>query len=202
MIGVLTSGVALGVHVPGLALAHRIRERGRDAVIFVLERLLPDSKRATTVRMKHAFHRDFRLALAGQRLAIDPSTAVSETKVRELAEQWRRLGVRRLVLFSGFWLSVVERCAALSGSRFEVDVCHVDSVPSPSFRAAGQVLSRARQVWLADAVHSSVPCTIPVSTRPPVRWTDRERRLLVHGGGWGMGTYRQRANELREQGLN
>jgi hypothetical protein len=201
VIGVLTSGVALGVHVPGLLLAQRMRERGADVEIFVLERLLPDSKRATTARMKYAFHRDFRVALTGQRLAVDPSAAVSETNVRELAGHWRRHGLRRLVLFSGFWLPVVERCAALSGNWLEVDICHVDSVPSPSFRAAGQVLSRARQVWLADAVHSSLPCTIPVSTRPPVRWTDRERRLLVHGGGWGMGTYRQRANELREQGF-
>jgi hypothetical protein len=201
MIGVLTSGVALGVHVPGLLLAQRMRERGAHVEIFVLERLLPHSKRATTAQMKYAFHRDFRVALAGQRLAFDPSTAVSEAKVRELAEHWRRHGLRRLVVFSGFWLPVVERCAALSGNWLEVDICHVDSVPSPSFRAAGQILSQARQVWLADAARSFLPCTIPVSTRPPLRWTERERRLLVHGGGWGMGTYRERANELREQGF-
>src|SRR5690349_14067038 len=102
MIGVLTSGVALGVHVPGLLLSHRIRERGTEVEIFVLERLLPGSKRATTARMKYAFHRDFRLALAGQRLAIDPSAVVSDMKVRELAEYWRSHGFRRLVLFSGF----------------------------------------------------------------------------------------------------
>ena len=42
MIGVLTSGVALGVHVPGLLLAQRMRERGAQVEIFVLERLLPD----------------------------------------------------------------------------------------------------------------------------------------------------------------
>jgi hypothetical protein len=201
MIGILTSGVALGVHVPGLLLAQRVREHGANVEIFVLERLLADSTRATTARMKYAFHRDFRVALAGQRLAIDPSATVSEAKVRELVELWRSHGLRRLVVFSGFWLPLLERCAAVSGNWLEVDVCHVDSVHSPSFRSAGQALSRVRQVWLADAAHLSLPCTIPVSTRPPLRWTDRERRLLVHGGGWGMGTYRQRAHELREQGF-
>jgi hypothetical protein len=201
MIAILTSGVALGVHVPGLLLAQRLRERGADAKIFVLERLLPDATRMTTARMKSALHRDFRVALAGQRLAMDPSTTVPELNIRELAEQWRKHDVQRLVVLSGFWLPVLERCAALSGHWLDADVCHIDSVHSPSFRAAVQVLSRTRQVWLADAANASLPCTIPVSTRPPLHWAGRERRLLVHGGGWGMGTYRQRADELREQGF-
>lgn len=201
MIEVLTSGVALGVHVPGLLLAQRMRELGADAQVLVLERLLPDSKRATAAKMKFAFHRDFRVALAGQRLAIDPSAAVPEPTLRELAEQWRQRQVRRLVVLSGFWLPILEQCAALSGYRPQVDVCHVDSVPSPSFRALGCIPPEVRQVWLADWTNSAVPYTIPVSARPPVSWTDRDRRLLLHGGGWGMGTYRQRTNELRDNGF-
>jgi hypothetical protein len=75
MIEVLTSGVALGVHVPGLLLADRPRERGVDATVSVLERLLPERTLATTTGMKWAFHRDFRFALAGQRIAANaPST--------------------------------------------------------------------------------------------------------------------------------
>jgi hypothetical protein len=201
VIAVLTSGVALGVHVPGLLLAQRMRERGANVEIFVLERLLPESKRETIARMKFAFHRDFRIALAGQRLALDPSAGVSHTRMRELADHWRTHGIRRLVLFSGFWLPIIEQCAGISGNRLAMDICHVDSVPSPSFRAAGKALSKTRQVWLADAAHSRLPCTIPVSTRPLVRWSARERRLLVHGGGWGMGTYRRRADELRGRGF-
>jgi hypothetical protein len=201
VIDVLTSGVALGVHVPGLLLAQRMREVGAEAEVLVLERALPDSKRATAAKMKFAFHRDFRVALTGQRLAVDPATAVPESTLAVLAEQWRERQVRRLVVLSGFWLPIVEQCAALSGYRPEVDVCHVDSVSSPSFRALGELPSEVRQMWLADWANSAVPYTIPVSARPPVRWADRDRRLLVHGGGWGMGTYRQRATELRDSGF-
>jgi hypothetical protein len=60
MIGVLTSGVALGVHVPGLPLADRLTEQGVGAEVFVLERLLPENGRATAARLKWAFHRDAR----------------------------------------------------------------------------------------------------------------------------------------------
>jgi hypothetical protein len=201
VIDVLTSAVGLGVHVPGVLLAQRLRERGANVEVVVLERLLPDSKRATTARMKFAFHRDSRVAFAAQRLAVDPSAAVAESTLRELAEEWRQRRVRRLVVLSGFWLPLIEQCAALSGNRPEVDVCHVDSVTSPSWRAVGRLPPQVRQVWLADWMHSTVPYTIPVSARPPVCWTDRDHRLLVHGGGWGVGTYRQRANELRDHGF-
>src|SRR5262245_1771166 len=114
-----------------------MRERGADVEVVVLERLLPDSKRATTAKMKFAFHRDFRVALAGQRLAVGPSTAVPESTLRKLADRWRQRRVHRVVVLSGFWLPLIEQCAALSGHRPEIDVCHVDSVPSPSWRAVG-----------------------------------------------------------------
>jgi hypothetical protein len=104
-------------------------------------------------------------------------------------------------VLSGFWLPLVEQCADLSGHSPDVEVCHVDSVPSPSFRAAEPLPPRLRQVWLSDWANTTVPHTIPVSARSPVPWPDRDRRLLVHGGGWGMGTYRQRADELRKNGF-
>ena len=37
MIGILTSGVALGVHVPGLLLQRRLAERGVPSEVYVLE---------------------------------------------------------------------------------------------------------------------------------------------------------------------
>jgi hypothetical protein len=76
MIGVLTSGVALGAHVPGLLLADRLTEQGVDAEVFVLERLLPEHGRATAARLKWAFHRDARFASAGRRLAADSTDLI------------------------------------------------------------------------------------------------------------------------------
>ncbi|MFD3684805.1 hypothetical protein ACFWTE_08325 [Nocardiopsis sp. NPDC058631] len=116
MIEILTFGVALGVHVPGLLLARRVRERGGDVRVTVLERLLPEDERATTEKMKWAFHRDFRVALAGQGIARDPSEAVTEEAVEELFRSWRGRGVDTFVVLSGFWLPIVARYAARSGA--------------------------------------------------------------------------------------
>ena len=200
MIEVLTSGVALGVHVPGLLLADRLREQGAEAGVSVLERLLPAEKLRTTAEMKVAFHRDFRLARAGQRVRTDPAAVVAEDAVARLHQRWRDRGVRQFVVFSGFWLPLLERYLSTCDERPSVDVCHVDSVASPSFRGTPDV--GARQTWLMHAESGTVPCSIPVTRQAPIRWEARENRLLVHGGGWGMGTYRDKTPALRAHGFD
>ncbi|GAA3567342.1 hypothetical protein [Kribbella ginsengisoli] len=200
MIEILTSGVALGVHVPGLLLADRLAEQGQAANVSVLERLMPPETLATTARSKQAFHRDFRIALAGQKLARDASVATEEAAVTALLDDWHARRVTRFVVFSGFWLPLVERYIAQYG-EVPVDVCHVDSVQSPSFDKAGPTSLPVRHIWLADADNLTIPCSIPVSRDAAVPWREREQRLLVHGGGWGMGTYRERADDLLQAGF-
>ncbi|NEA33883.1 hypothetical protein [Streptomyces sp. SID13031] len=200
MIEILTSGVALGVHVPGLLLADRLKEQGGTANVSVLERLLPADTLATTARSRQAFHRNFRIALAGQKLARDASVSTEEAAVEALLDSWHGRVVSRFVVFSGFWLPLVERYVAQYG-EVPVDVCHVDSVQSPSFDKAGPTSLPVQHIWLADADNLTIPCSIPVSREQPVPWKDRDQRLLVHGGGWGMGTYRERADDLLQAGF-
>ncbi|MFD3732241.1 hypothetical protein [Streptomyces sp. NPDC058632] len=200
MIAILTSGVALGVHVPGLLLASRLGERGAEAVVEVIERLLPDDRLRMIEASRSLFHRDFRAARAGQRLAADPARAVDDAALVALHRRWTGLGVRRVVVFSGFWLGVLERLSVLGLRLPEVTICHVDSVESPSFRRAGPVAAGTQVVRLASAAGGDLPCTIPVTHRSPVLWDERDGRLLAHGGGWGMGTYRQRAADLSAEG--
>ncbi|MCE7008481.1 hypothetical protein LWC34_37575 [Kibdelosporangium philippinense] len=195
MIEILTSGVALGVHVPGLLLADRLRERGIAANVSVLERMLPPETLETTTKMKWAFHRDFRVALAGQRVARDASIAIPHEAQEALLSSWRARNVQKFVVFSGFWLPILEQY-----SPAPVDVCHVDSVISPSFQKVKTSLN-PRPIWLANATSGTIPYSIPVTHTPPLPWESRAHRLLVHGGGWGMGTYRERATELRSHGF-
>ncbi|WP_055693522.1 hypothetical protein [Streptomyces prasinopilosus] len=200
MIAVLTSGVALGVHVPGLLLASRLRERGVEASVEVLERLLPDDRLRTIEASRSVFHRDFRVARAGQRLASDPSRAVDDAALVALHRRWTGLGVRRVVVFSGFWLDPLRRLSTMGRRLPDVTVCHVDSVDSPSFRRADPTAGGTQVIRLASSATGDLPFTIPVTHETPLPWAGRGGRLLVHGGGWGMGTYRERAADLAAAG--
>ncbi|SDG51158.1 hypothetical protein SAMN05216553_108420 [Lentzea fradiae] len=202
-IAVLTSGVALGVHVPGLLLARRLAEAGVRARVDVLERHLPEARRDLIPESKVAFHRDFRVALAGQRLARRNPAELAEDSVSALLAEWEDEQVDLLVVLSGFWLPAVRRYAsARAGVR--VHACHVDSTASPSFRSAGWTASaqeRHEDVWLLEQNAGGVATTIPVSRAEPVPWSARNGRLLAHGGGWGMGTYRSDAADLTSEGF-
>jgi hypothetical protein len=209
VIVVLTSGVALGVHVPGLLLARRLRERGVEAQVEVFEHLLPEERRLQIGRAKRLFRDDFRAARAGQRLTRDLSPLLDGAAVRTASDRWHEAPVRTFVVLSGFWLPVLERFLAGCGpDPPEVDLLHVDSCLSPSWRlpAATAAADRHRSVWLLDAAGpdrgtAAIPWTIPVSAEDPVPWSARRPRVLSHGGGWGMGTYRNRGRELLARGI-
>jgi hypothetical protein len=200
MRALLTSGVALGVHVPGLLLAKRLAERGSGASVEVLERLLPRERLAAVAASRSLFQRDFRAARAAQRLAADPSRAIDDATLVAVQRRWAERGVRDVVVFSGFWLGPLDRLTALGLPLPRITVCHVDAVVSPSFRRAGRLTAQHRTVWLASSARGCLPWTIPVSEEAPVPWGERTGRLLVHGGGWGMGTYRERAVALQDAG--
>jgi len=202
MIAILTSGATLGVHVPGVLLARRLRESGVDAGIHVLESLLPAAKLATMAELKWAFHRDYRFALAARKLGRDTATDLDEAVVLALHRRWRDGGVRHLVAFSGHWLPVLHGYRDFLGEPVAVDLCRGDAAPMQSFvRTGAPPYQGAREVNLADLALETLPWTIPVTRTPPVPWPERGRRILVHGGGWGLGTYRQRAAELAEHGF-
>ncbi|MFC6080082.1 glycosyltransferase family protein [Sphaerisporangium aureirubrum] len=201
MIAILTSGPGLGAHVPGLLLSRRLAERGVRSRVDVFEASWPEERRERIAASKQAYQRDFRYARLGQRLFRNLSEAFDPAAVDGLLREWRAHGVTRLVVLGGFWLPVADRYAAGSEGRVEVDVCHMDSVRSPSF--ARQRESPAhREIWLFDAANAAIPWTIPPSDSLPLPWSARRDRFVAHGGGWCMGTYREYAGELAALGTS
>lgn len=215
MVTVLTSGVALGVHVPGVLLARRLRAAGVPADVVVLESLLTTAKRMRAEANRAVFHADFRLARAGHRIVRLPTDDVDPARRAALFARWHDEQAERFVVFSGFWTPLLRAYAYMyeteTGRPVHVDVCHVDSVDSPSFRAVSAAIPRTWQtVRLADAAATATgtttdvfPTTIPVTDDPFVPWHQRlaDPRVLAHGGGWGMGTYRDGARALAERGI-
>jgi hypothetical protein len=82
-----------------------------------------------------------------------------------------------------------------------VEICHLDSEPTASLRLFADRIDRHEHVQMFDATRDAIPNTIPITDEPPLPWSARPPRLLAHGGGWGLGTYRSRAGELLDRGL-
>ena len=202
MIEILTSGATYGVHVPGLLLARRLGAHGVPARVTVLERLLPDGKRTVVAGLKRAYHRSYRFAQASRKLGGNTGADVSAEAAEALFDDWAGRGVSRFVVFSGYWLGLIRRYQERVRVPVPVDLCRGDALPMQSFLVGAVPGLRAvREVNLADLPGNALPWTIPVTDQPPVPWPERRPAVLVHGGGWGLGSYRERAGEMAAAGI-
>ncbi|MEU9856329.1 hypothetical protein [Streptomyces sp. NPDC047974] len=195
----LTSGVALGTHIPGLMLHRALSARALPSRVYVLETYFPEEIRQRIRTAKGRYSRDFRLAKAAHALAADHVELIPPETLAALFDEWDAAGTGSITVFSGFWTGIV---AAYAERRpgVRVDVCHVDAVPSPSHRHAKEITG-STHTWLLDPVTNALNQAIPV-TRAGARlpWEARSIGFLAHGGGWGMGTHAAAAARLVEAG--
>ena len=187
--------------MPALILAGRLRALGIEVRVDVFERLLRPDELDRLKAAKLAFRENFKLAVAAQRMVRDQMPALDDDAVGELLHEWRAADVNQVVIFSGFWVPVVERYEALAARPVTVDICHLDAASTASFNLFQTRTRHHRHVWMFDAERGTAPTSIRVGDEEPVPWHRREPRLLAHGGGWGLGTYRDRAVDLARAGL-
>ena len=198
---VLCGGPGLGFYVPGVILAKQL-ERHCPVEVEVIERLLPADKQELVIRSRRKFHADFRIALMAQRLATDITNQLDTAQVEATLQRWRASDRRRFVVFSGFWATLVQRYLRdYAPGPVAVDFCHVDSAPSSSWGLVEKGMPGIRNVWFLRFETRSLHYRLDVNGEPPLPFTERARRLLCHGGGWGMGTYRERTRALAEHEL-
>jgi hypothetical protein len=194
---VLCAGPGLGFYVPGAILARR----RPPAEVVVIESLLPPAKQAVVQRSRHAFHHDFRVALMAQRVVRDITPDLDGAKVAALLDGWRRAGRRRFACFSGFWMPILGRyLAEVDGAS--ADLCHVDAAPSSSWTLVPERHARMRDRWFLSWAERRQCLRLDIDGQSPLPWSARSGRLLAHGGGWGMGTYRERVQALPNVALD
>jgi hypothetical protein len=154
------------------------------------------------MRSRRKFHADFRMALMAQRLATDITNQLDTAEAERTLQRWRASERRRFVVFSGFWATLLHRYIRdYAPGPVAVDFCHVDSAPSSSWGLVEKRLPGIRDVWFLHFETRAVHYRLDVNSAPPVPFAERAPRLLCHGGGWGMGTYRERTRTLAEHEL-
>lgn len=199
---ILCGGPGLGFYVPGLIVDYQLQIRGVPTEVLVFESFLLEEKRNKIQETKIAFHRKFDVALMGQKLARDISPSLDPFLVSSLLATWRQEQRKRFVVFSGFWLPIVEKyLQTIDFPHLSIDLCHVDADTSISWKLHSVDHPCLRHVWFCNWKKNRIAYSLHVSREEPMPWHERAGRFVIHGGGWGMGTYQNKIAELAGIGL-
>ena len=194
---VLTSCVGLGLYIPALLIERQLRRSGLDADVEVIEGYYTPERQHAHFAHRDAHHANFALAKLAHRMARPVEHCLDRGKVAALFERWRGQGRRHFIVWAGFWLPLLERYrGAAPELEVEIDRCRIDAVASASFNVHRDLDEGGSEIWLWNWAERRIVHEIPVTGIAPIPFGERDDRLVVHGGGWGIGTYRDAASEL------
>lgn len=206
---ILCSGFGLGFYIPGILVARGLEKRGISSDVFVFEAVLDPVKQRRIDDSKATYHNHFAAAQMATRMPKDIRDSMDAEAAQRLIEQWDREDREHFIALSGNWVYILDmyRERRIRGGRSapQVDLLYVDSDYSPSWRSMKKFVpdfkSRYREVWLYHAETGDLQRCIPIGEEEPVPYDNRRASYVVHGGGWGIGTYRSEADELARLGI-
>jgi hypothetical protein len=206
-VSILCSGFGLGFYIPGLLINYQLKQTFIPTEVLVFETLFQTDKKDKIDESKKAYHNNFSVALMAQKMPKDIRTGLDEMLVEQLLQLWEKEDRRHFIAISGHWIYILDRYRERQYPKpIYVDLLYVDSGLSPSWKSLKKFNpgydAPYQEVWLYDWQNRSVNQYISVSRDKPIRFDEREDRYVIHGGGWGMGTYREKISELEQFGLS
>lgn len=200
---ILSSGVALGAYVPPLLVYNHLKALGYNAEFFVIENLIDDKKKNNIIKNKFAFHRNFKIALTGQKLSERSDYGINSEKVQLLYKEWDKLNAKKFSVFSGFWTRIVEDyILSREVVDYQVYLCHLDADISTSWKNYTLTKIKMKNIWMFNLQRKEVAYYIKVTSDLPKAFKKRSKRFVIHGGGWGMGTYVNKVPELKKYNID
>ncbi len=202
LVTILASGSSLGAYVPALLLDRQLCARGLTTDVLLIENSFLGEKRDNIAKTKSAFHHNFALARMAQKLVRDIEPSLDHDGVERLLAAWESEGRTRFIVVYGFWVPILARYLARASfaDAIRFDLVHPDSVISPSWRY-DTTDPRYRHLWLCDGQQRRINYRLQVADTPPLAYEQRNGRFVIHGGGWGLGTYQERIPQLTAQGI-
>lgn len=198
---ILCSGMGLGVYVPSLLLEYQLQQRGIKTEVFVIEKYFTKDKRAKLEENRKAYHNNFKVAVMGHKMAKGDITSNLEWRnIEQLLQNWAEGEKRDFIMMSGQWSKILETYLEKSGvTNVRIEAVHLDSGIAPSWKKFKNDKSHFHEVWIFDNNVKDLSCAIWVNDGKVIPFEERENRVFLHGGGWGMGTYRDKINELNHK---
>jgi hypothetical protein len=196
-VAILCAGPGLGFYIPGLVMNYQLNQKGLNSTCFVFESLLIKDKQQNAVKAKEKFHKSFSYALAGQSLAKDPSPYLDPNELISLFQKWESGNINQFILLSGFWVPVIEKYLyKVNTSKVSVICCHLDSADSTSWSLFKSIGFEHQHVWFLNWEKDEICFHLNYDHSDAIPFFKREHRLIIHGGGWGIGTYMEKIDAL------
>lgn len=199
-ITILSSGVTLGIYVPALTINSQLQNKGINTDVVVLESLFLKEKQNKIPEAKVQFHKNFKFALMGQKVTGNIFDSFDLPVLEATLTKWINEKRSHFLVFSGFWVPIIEQYLSAIDFKIEVDICHMDATESISWKGRDTSHSCYRHIWMFNWENRAVSSIIDIQGEPPLMFTKRNERFIVHGGGWGIGTYKSVIPELTELG--
>ncbi len=202
----LCSGFGLGLYIPGLLASLRLEEKNVSTEVVVFENLILKEKRDTILRSRKACHDKFSFALMSARMPMDIRQSIDFDLGNELMVSWLEDKRRDFIILSGHWIYIMEEYRQkIAPDTLNADILYVDCDLPPSWKSLKQHIPdynrHYNEVWLYDFENGRIQYQIPISNADPIPYRERPQRFLIHGGGWGMGTYRDKIPVLQEKDM-
>lgn len=203
---ILCSGFGLGLYIPGLLLSKNLENCGFPAKVHVFESLISEDKKKSVLKSKQAYHKSFAVALMSTRIQMDMRQCMDTVSVENLLNLWEEEKRQDFIVLSGHWLHVLDEYRSkIAPKKINVCILYVDVDLPPSWQSLKSMKPDYNQgieeVWLYSYENRNVTYQIPITDKPPIPYIQRNNRFLIHGGGWGMGTYQGKIPELEEAGV-
>jgi hypothetical protein len=198
-ITILSSAIGLGVYIPALLIQRQLSRHQYHADVEVLEEYYSPRQLASQMAHRDAYQQDYALAQMAHRMAKDITESLDEERIDGLLRRWAHERRDHFIMWSGFWIPIIERYReACGGKKLFIDHCRIDADISASFKVHQNIESDAREIWLWHGGKQGLVNKISVTDEGIIPFGERDHRLLMHGGGWSLGTYKARAAELAE----
>jgi hypothetical protein len=195
--------MGLGVYVPSLLLDYQLRQLGIKTEVLVIESYYTEEKQGKLAENKKAFHDSFRVAVLGHKMnKSEVFHNLDMGQLEKLLQNWQNSKRRDFIIMSGQWHKILDSYIKRIGiENVKIDTVRMDGGIAPSWRQFNNDSNYFNEVWFFDNNATQIPCCIPVNNKELIPYQDRNNRFFLHGGGWGMGTYRDKVNELNQMGF-
>lgn len=197
-ITILASGIGFGVYLPALVLFKQLEAQNIATELLLVETYFKDEKKASLQKNQEAFHKNIKVAKAAMRLSLTHQIHnFDETALQELFLFWKKQKKQNFLVVSGGWQPILEQYQHhYVPYKLNLYCIHMDCIIAPSWKKFNLPADCTR--WLLGEEDTPISYALTIDGKEPIPFIEREQRILVQGGGWGIGIEQSKIDLLKD----